>query len=628
MKHNPPPIHHWLALLIFVPALASISQAQSTVANTGRPAAQDIHSFGQPGRVRVEHLDLDLDVDFEKKVLAGRASLRLKRIDPQAHLVLDTRDLTIRDVYLADGKTPAKFQLAQPRRHLGAALTIELPDDSQTIHIDYQTSPTAKALQWLSPQQTASGQLPFMFSQSQSILARTWIPCQDSPGIRMTYSATVRVPVTMLAVMSAENPQAKNGDGIYKFKMTQPIPSYLLALAVGDLQFRALGPRSGIYAEPSIVESAAWEFAQTERMLSAAEQLYGPYRWDRYDILVLPPSFPFGGMENPRLTFATPTVLAGDRSLVALIAHELAHSWSGNLVTNATWNDFWLNEGFTVYFEHRIMEAVNGRPFDEMWARLNKDALLKEMAGLPPRETWLYLDLAGRDPDEGSTDVAYEKGYLFLRMLEEAVGRDKWDPFLRSYFDKFAFQSMTTAGFLEYLHTELLDDEPDATTNSLQIEQWVYGPGLPSNEPTINANELYRVESQASRFLNGTSVDLLETDGWTTHHWLHFLRRIKRPMTNKQMQQLDSRFKFTSSGNSEILHDWLLHAIAANYQPAMPALEDFMTRQGRRKFLTPLYRELIRTNTGRKRAELIYAKARTLYHPVTVETMDQLLGWR
>ncbi len=614
-------------VMTLVVLLTMLTQVQAEQATHQPVTARDIHSFAKPELVSVTHLDLDLRVDFERRVIQGLVGLELARHDPQAALILDSRDLTIKHVFLADKSTPTPFSLGQPQPHLGSSLTIQLPPDCNTVYVEYETSPDAKALQWLQPSQTAGKQQPFLFSQSQAVLARTWIPCQDSPAVRTTYNAQVKVPPAALAVMSAANPQAKRADGVYQFEMKQPIPAYLLALAVGDIEFRAMGERSGIYAEPSVVEAAAWEFAQTERMIAAAEELYGPYRWDRYDILVLPPSFPFGGMENPRLTFATPTVLAGDRSLVALIAHELAHSWSGNLVTNATWNDFWLNEGFTVYFEHRIMEAVNGRGFDEMWAQLGKDGLRREMEELKPRDTWLHLDLAGRDPDDGLTDVAYEKGYLFLRMLEEAVGRDKWDPFLRSYFDKFAFQSMTTDRFLRYLDAELVSKESQEVQDSLRIEEWVYGPGLPSNEPTIVAEELDQIATESERFATGTTAAELQVDNWTTHHWLQFLRSLKRPLPTKQMEDLDRQFKFSDSGNSEILHDWLLHGIAAEYEPAMQPLYDFLTKQGRRKFLMPLYEELWKSEAGRKRAADIYRAARPTYHPLAVDSVDRLLKW-
>ncbi len=388
-------------------------------------APTDPHSFGRPAEIAVRHLDLDLTVDFAARRLAGSATLSVERRDPAATtLRLDTRDLEISAVHLDGSSSAAPFQLAPAVPIFGQELTIALPPGAKTVRIDYRTRPEAAALQWLTPAQTAGGKQPFLFTQSQAILARTWVPCQDSPGVRMTYSATIHVPKELLALMSATNPKVRSGDGIYRFEMTHPIPSYLLALAVGDLEFRSLGTRSGVYAEPAMVGKAAWELADTEKMIAAAEKLYGPYRWERYDILVLPPSFPFGGMENPRLTFATPTILAGDRSLVSLVAHELAHSWSGNLVTNATWNDFWLNEGFTNYFESRIMEAVYGRDFSEMQAQLSRRELEEFVREVGPdnRDTWLALDLAGRDPDDAPgvpTGIAEPSSPAFARVDAE-----------------------------------------------------------------------------------------------------------------------------------------------------------------------------------------------------------------
>ncbi|MEM7350532.1 MAG: M1 family aminopeptidase/hydrolase, partial [Acidobacteriota bacterium] len=406
---------------------------RSTSGNPSSPAApaatappmHDVHSYARPEQIIIEHLDLDLSVDFDAQTLAGRASLTVQQRTEAQHLHLDTRDLDIRAVYLDDATEPTHFELAEADPFLGQELTIDIEPTTQVVHIDYASRPEAAAVQWLDPAQTSGGEHPFLFTQSQAILARTWVPCQDSPAVRFTYEATIRVPPPLIAVMSAENPTEPSADGVYHFRMPQAIPSYLLALAVGDLAFRPLGERAGVFAEPGVVEKAAYEFAETEEMMTSVERLYGPYLWGRFDILVLPPSFPFGGMENPRLTFATPTILAGDRSLVALIAHELAHSWSGNLVTNATWNDFWLNEGFTVYLERRIMEELHGEAYATMLTALGQQDLEQQVARLADvqRDTHLFLDLAGRDPDDGMTDIAYEKGYFFLRMLEEAVGR-------------------------------------------------------------------------------------------------------------------------------------------------------------------------------------------------------------
>lgn len=589
---------------------------------------RDPHSVAQPEEVGVTHLDLDAQVDFDKKQIVGKATLRVDNKTGAQKLYLDTRDLVIRRVTLGKGDIDTKFILGDEVKYEGRPLIVDIQRDTAEVNVYYTTSPEAAALQWLEPAQTAGGKKPFLFTQSQAILARTWVPCQDSPGVRMTYRAKIRTRPDLLAIMSAGNPTQKTADGVYEFEMPQPVPSYLLALAVGDIDFRPLGDRCGVYAEPSVVGKAENEFIDLEKMIAAAESLYGPYRWERYDVIVLPPSFPFGGMENPRLTFATPTILAGDRSLVSLIAHELAHSWSGNLVTNANWNDFWLNEGFTVYLERRIMEAIQGRDYSEMLAQLGYQDLADTIEELTKEgkdgDTRLHLDLAGRDPDEGTTEIAYEKGYFFLRLLEETVGRERWDAFLKQYFDTFAFKSMTAPAFLSYLRGNLIGAD-EAMEQRLQIDKWVFGAGLPANCPKVESKEFARVEEQVKAWLGGVPAKELKTAGWTTHHWLHFLRNLSDPLSRDQMAELDGAFEFSDTGNSEILNEWLLRVIAARYKPAYPALETFLTAMGRRKFLKPIYTELAKTPEGMEMAREIYKKARPTYHSVSYNTVDEIL---
>ncbi len=579
------------------------------------------HSCARPDQIAVKHLHLDLKVDFESKKLIGSATLQLDRKAGASELRLDTSRLEITKIS-ADG-AELKWELGEHMAPLGQSLTIELPKSGDEVLIEYSTSPGAEAVQWLSPEQTTDKKHPFLFTQSQAILARTWVPCQDTPAVRMTYSAKVSVPKNLMAVMSASNPQEKTDTGVYEFEMKQPIPSYLLALAVGDLRFQSLGPRSGVYSEPSVLKRAVYELHHTEKMISAAEELYGPYRWDRYDVIFLPSSFPFGGMENPRLTFATPTILAGDRSLVALIAHELAHSWSGNLVTNATWDDFWLNEGFTVYFEQRIMESIYGRKYSEMLARLSLDGLKEEIEELKARDQWLKLDLLGRNPDDGMTSIAYDKGYFFLRKCEEIIGREKWDAFLKGYFDKFAFKSMTTESFIEYVEANL------EGADKLNYKEWIYAGGLPENCPVVVTEELATVERACQAFVDGKSpVEIasgFETGEWTTHHWNHFLRELPE-LSTKQMKVLDAEFQFTQSGNSEITHDWLIHVIQSEYKPGLAKLDAFLTGQGRRKFLQPLYAKLVETEKGMVIAKEIYSRARPGYHAVSRQTIDGIVG--
>jgi aminopeptidase N len=586
----------------------------------------DIHSFARPEEAVVRHLALDLTVDFEQKRLTGSATLTVENRSGGRELVLDTNGLTIDRITL-DGGNETTFTVGDTKPHLGASLTIAIRAETHSVTVDYATSPDAAAVQWLSPEQTAGGKHPFLFTQSQAILARTWVPIQDSPGVRITYDATVRVPRGLMAIMSAENSTELDPDGVYRFRMPQPIPSYLLALAVGDLAFRSFSENSGVWAEKPMIDASHHELVDTPKMIAAAEKIYGPYRWGQYDVLVLPPSFPFGGMENPRLTFATPTILAGDRSLVNLVAHELAHSWSGNLVTNATWNDFWLNEGFTVYFERRIMEEVFGRDYSEMLALLGYQDLEATVAELSARDTHLFLDLTGRDPDEAATKLAYEKGYFLLRLIEETVGREAWDAFLRDYFDRHAFQSMTTAEFLVELREQLLSRFPGAE-DQIGVEQWVHTPGIPVNVPHVHSDAFTKVEAQVRAFEAGMRASQLATENWSTHEWIHFLRHLPKTLTNEQMTELDAAFHFTGSGNSEILHEWLMNAIERKYEPAYAALERFLLRQGRRKFLKPLYQKLAETPEGLERARRIYQKARPMYHAVSYRTVDQILGER
>lgn len=599
--------------------------AQATVA----VIAEDVHSHARPAEARVSHVALDLTADFAQRRLHGTATLDIERAPGAREIVLDTKDLTILGVTDGGGRE-LRHSLGPSDPILGAPLIVELPERVRRIVVRYHTSPEAGALQWLSPAQTAGGQHPYLFSQGQAILTRTWIPTQDSPGIRQTYEARITVPHQLRAVMSAEqltpNGRLESGGRTFEFALRQPIPPYLIALAVGDIAFRSIGPRTGVYAEPSVVDSAAREFADVEKMVEAAEALYGPYRWGRYDILVLPPSFPFGGMENPRLTFATPTILAGDRSLVSLIAHELAHSWSGNLVTNATWSDFWLNEGFTTYIENRIMEALYGPEVATMLRQLERRELEAEIAGFGPdtAETILHLRLAGRDPDEGMTAIAYNKGSTFLRMLEEAFGRERWDAYLRGYFDRHAFQPMTTERFLADLRAHLIRGD-EALEQRLQIDRWVYGAGLPPNAPVPASDRFAQVEAQARAFTLGTAPATLRTSDWITQEWQHFLASLPDTMNTAQMRALDEAFGFTRTGNSEILFAWLRKAIASRYEPAMPALEQFLTSQGRRKFLAPLYTDLMAAEWGRPVARRIYERARPLYHPVSTNTIDQIV---
>ncbi|HUA80888.1 MAG TPA: M1 family metallopeptidase [Dyella sp.] len=592
--------------------------------------ADDPYSYAQPAEVRVTHLDLKLAIDFAQHKLDGQATLTLNWQDPKADaLVLDTRDLAIARVDAVDAQgntSPLKYALAPRDKQLGSKLTIETPQRPHEVRIVYTTSPHASGLQWLPPAQTADKKQPFMFSQSESIHARSWVPLQDSPAIRFTYTAEVTAPKDTRVAMSAPNDSSHPLNGHFSFDQTHPIPSYLLAIAAGDLAVKDTGPRSAVYAEPSVAGKAAHEFEDTEKMIRTAETLYGPYRWGRYDILVLPPSFPYGGMENPNMTFATPTVLVGDKSLVSLVAHELAHSWSGNLITAASWRDIWLNEGITTYVQGRITEALYGKRQADEEALLDIHTVQKEIAKLPLNSQRLAPVPGKVDADDSLSDVAYNKGSWFLRTLEQRFGRENFDNYLKGYFNHFAFQSITTEQMLDYLKPNLIDKYPGKMSWE-EVKEWVYGTGLPKNAPIPDSPRFDAIDKERTAFLGGTlAADKLDAKSWNTQEWMYFLDGLPEAPPLAKMQELDSAWHLTGTPNAEIGMRWYVHAIAAGDKATWPAAAEHMTRIGRLYLTMPVYRALSKTPDGLAFAQQVYSKAKDGYHPLTQQAVEALFA--
>jgi leukotriene-A4 hydrolase len=634
-RRQPP----WLvagALAIF----AGFTCSASTTDSGPLDPAFDYHSYANVDQFRTTHLDLDLRVDFTFKTITGSVTLELKRLDPRStQLVLDTKDLMILDVTqkasdvlgaTAKNQTiwvSRPFHLEKPDPILGSALVIDLPPSkkgTESIKIDYETLESSSALQWLTEKQTARHK-PFLYTESEPIGARTWIPLQDTPQVRATYKAKVHTDQGLRAVMSAENDPKAKATGQYSFVMPQPVPSYLIALAVGDLEFQETGPRTGVYAEKPMIKAAAKEFADTESMIQANEKMFGPYRWSRYDILVMPPSFPEGGMENPRLSFITPTVIVGDKSLVSVIAHELAHSWAGNLVGNATWRDFWLNEGFTDYMESRIMTAVYGEPRASMEQVLGLKTLRTELAKFKPADQILAIDLRDRDPGEGLTNIPYEKGRLFLNYLDAKFGRERFDSFLRGYFDHFAFKSINSEQFMAYLQENLLDRFPGIVTRA-QVDTWILSPGLPA-DAVLPVTDLFQpVDAAREAWLAGKLEAKKIGAGWVAQQWLYFLDGMPPTLAAAQLADLDKAFGLSKSPNAEIGNAWFNLVIANNYQPAFPRLEEYLKTIGRRKLIEPLYESLMKTSAGTEVAKRVFAKARPGYHPETVKAIEAIVA--
>lgn len=530
----------------------------------------DEHSYAEPTQVVVKDIALDLTVDFDKKILNGSANLSLNWLNPKhKQLVLDTRDLAIEKIEGATGRMAwqnLKYSLAPRDDIFGSKLTIAMPQAYGNVRITYSTSPNASGLQWLDSPLTAGKKQPFMFSQSQAIHARSWVPLQDTPGVRFTYSANIKTPKNAMALMSANNAPDAVRDGDYSFRMPQPISSYLLAISAGDLVFEPISKRVGVWAEPSVVKKAAWEFSDTEKMIVETEKMFGPYRWERYDILVLPPSFPFGGMENPRLTFATPTIIVGDRSQTSLIAHELAHSWSGNLVTNSSWKDMWLNEGFTTYVQGRIVEAVYGKELADMEDVIGEFDAKAEVDSLEPHMQLLALAaMPGKDPDEALSDIAYEKGQWFLTFLEQRYGRELFDPFLRSWFDEHAFKSATTNDFVAFYKKHLPNKKPGAVTEQ-EFNAWIYEPRIPVYAKSTQSLRFIAVDAARNGWLAGKlSAKKIPAKKWSTQEWAHFLDNLPKTLPLKKLQDLDAAFKLTGTPNGEIAMRWYPITIRSGY---------------------------------------------------------------
>lgn len=572
-------------------AAAAARPAPAPAAAPILPEAKDSSSYARPAEARVTHVSLDLTADFAARRLSGTATLDLSAAPDAREIVLDTKGLAVRSVADERGR-PLPFAFGADDPALGAPLAVRL-NGARRLRIAYQSAADAEALQWLAPEQTAGKRRPFLFSQGQPILNRSWIPTQDSPGIRQTWDARVVVPEPLTAVMSGarltpRGEKAGPGRRAFRFRMDKPVAPYLIALAVGDLAFRELGPRTGVYAEPATIAAAAAELVDTEKMVAAAERLYGPYRWGRYDMIVLPPAFPYGGMENPTLTFLTPTFIAGDRSLVGLVAHELSHSWSGNLVTNAVWADSWLNEGVTSYFENRIMEALYGPGRAAQEAALSWADLESAFAELGRDSPGTRLhDPSGAD----SSGIVYDKGATFLRTIERTVGRARFDSWLRSYFDRHAFQPMTSERFLADLRSTLVGGDRDLE-RKLQLDRWVFEPGLPDNAARPDPNAFARVDSALAAFRGGGTASKVPYAGWTTAERLRFLNGLPRDLPQPRLAELDRALGLTGR-NAETLFAWLQLALANRYEPAVPAAERFLLSQGRTKFVAPIFKTLM-----------------------------------
>jgi len=574
-------------------------------------------------------------------VLSGHVSLTGEAlIDNVKQFVVDTKDITVSRV-AEKNAADLLFTLSPAHPVFGNALHIDLKKslkkgEKVTVDIHYHTSPEATAIQWLEPSQTVGKKHPYVFTQCQAIHARSMLPCQDAPSVKATYDASVTVPKPLTAVMSAvpaATDDGANNTRVFKFKQEVPMSSYLIALGIGELEYREIGPRTRVWSEKEVVDAGAYEFAETESFLKVGEELMGPYVWGRYDILLLPPSFPYGGMENPCLTFVTPTLLAGDRSNADVVAHEIAHSWTGNLVTNKTWEHFWLNEGMTVYTERKIVGKLHGEEMRHFKAIIGlKD--LKDSVDLfgPTHDfTCLIPQLKDMDPDDAFSSVPYEKGFNFLFYLETLIGGpEKFQAFLKTYIDKFKFSTVTSEEFKAYF-LQYFSSLDKSVLNQIDWDTWFHKPGMPPVPNNFDQKLANISAALANKWIAG-GADTSATDikDWNAQQIVVFLDKLllAEPAISdrKLIEKMESLYHFTSSKNSEIRSRWYRLCIQAEYDPILPHALGFLREQGRMKFTRPLYRALHKSKFGKDAAVKQFTEYRNTYHAICAKMVAKDLG--
>jgi leukotriene-A4 hydrolase len=579
----------------------------------------DSTTYADLSQGRIRHIDFQIRVDFASHTLEVEAAYQMQA-PLHGSLYLDTFKIAIQDVRAGGRELEWDFDASD--EELGKRLHLKGFDGESGFTLKFRTSPDARALQWMSESQTAGGKHPFLYSQCQASNARSIFPCQDTPSVRFTYSAEVEVPSGLTAVMAAEQVRAPEGTGRFSFHMPQPIPSYLFAIGVANLAFRELGPRTGIYAEPEIIDAAAWEFAETEKTMVEAEKLLGPYLWGRYDMLVLPPSFPYGGMENPRLTFLTPTAILGTRGQASLVTHELAHAWTGNLVTNATWQDFWLNEGWTTYAETRITEILEGRDVTDLTAVYDEKRTLEIMsrAGMDAPETYLKYPGEGKDADAFTSIIAYTKGCFFLKECEYAVGREHFDEFIQKYMKTFQFQSLTTEQFLDFLKAEL-----PQVFEKVDVETWVYKPGMPEAWHRPQSQLYDEVEQALADFKQGKLPTRDQVRDWHRYQILSFLQGLPEKLPVEDCKTLEDVLELEKRNDDYFLSYFYAICILSGYQEIMPRVEQFVEKIGRMLYLLPIVRAMAQAEWARDRVRPLFESVRQQQHPVTAGAVEEFL---
>ncbi|OAL03456.1 leukotriene A-4 hydrolase [Phaeosphaeriaceae sp. SRC1lsM3a] len=598
------------------------------------------------------HTSVDFEIDFEKKRLVGSVVLKLESlVDEKVDVVLDSSFLDVSEAKV-DGQK-AEFKIGDRVDAYGSPLTVTLPKaipKGKTVEIEFAVATTDKctALQWMTPAQTSNKKHPYMFSQCQAIHSRSVFPCQDTPDVKSTFSFALRSPLPVLASglptgATDYQPPKKDGEsGTLKYTFEQPvaITSYLFAVASGDVACAAIGPRSTVWSGPEELLDCQRELeGEIEPFMKAVESIVKPtYQWTQYNVLILPPSFPYGGMENPVWTYATPSIISGDKQNIDVIAHELSHSWSGNLVSAASWEHFWLNEGWTTYLERRIQAAIHGEEHRHFSAIIGWKALEEsiERYGKDHEYTKLVIDLKGQDPDDAFSSIPYEKGFHALYQFELLLGKDKWDTFIPHYFETFKFKSIDSYDFKSCLIDFFAkDSEANKKLAEFDWDKLFYAPGYPP-KPEFDQTMVKSCYELADKWekltTKNSSSDFKphssDVSGWVSNQSVVFLERIQGfadKLTSEQIHLLGHTYGYVDTQNIEVLSRYLSAGLMAKAKETYQPSADLVGRIGRMKFVRPMYRLLALAD--RDLAVKTFEKNRDFYHPICRQMVEKdLLG--
>ena len=606
--------------------------------------AKDISTFSNFEQIRQTNLEINFNIDFKQKLVNGLVKIYFQALKDGEVIVLDTKALKINSVIDSDTGEDLEYILdtQYELESLGVPLKIYREynkDDFITLLISFTTTEQGTSIQWLTPEQTSGKKYPYMFTQGESIINRELFPTQDTPSVKTPVTVGITVEKPLYAVESGlYQKKIDNGDTTTFFYYQKvPIPSYLIAIAAGAIEQRVITDRIKVYGEKEIVDKAAGEFEDIENLIQAAESYLFPYEWGEYNILVMPPSFPYGAMENPTLTFSMPSIISGDKSLVSLLSHEISHSWCGNLVTNKDWSNFWLNEGFDVFMETKIQEILGGKELAKLHGLTYKYLLSDTINSVGASRSFssLHPYLVGRHPDDAFNVIPYLKGFIFLYYLEGLVNikenNDIFRKILRNYFTKFKYQSITYEDFKELFIAKVkeeLPEEAEGILSQIEWEKWIEAPGYPPIDVDFSNEYDKTVKEKIELFYqNKLEEDFVEIfKNWHMDVKQSFLSTIyisDKILDEVQYNYLTNVLDLKEGYNSHLRYEYYLIILTKSNileDKIKQDLIEYLGTIGRINYLRDLYPAFYKKD---KDAALeTFEKYKNFYHPMVVKYVE------